>query len=102
MTTKKSMGKTPRPAVRKRVTFILESTPGKVVAIAGSFNGWLPEKQLTDKKGDGIYTGILMLEPGTYEYKLVIDGEWRLDESNPNFSPNDMGSLNSVLVVEEK
>ncbi len=97
----KSMTKSNRPA-RRRVTFLLEDEPGKVVAVAGSFNEWLPDKQLVDKNGDGIYTGMMMLEPGVYEYKFVVNGEWRLDDRNPNFKPNDVGSLNSVLVVEEK
>ena len=44
----------------------------------------------------------MLLEPGTYEYKFVVDGEWKLDESNPNFAPNSLGSLNSVLVVDVK
>ena len=44
----------------------------------------------------------MMLEPGTYEYKFVVDGEWKLDSNNPNFAPNDLGTLNSVLVVESK
>ncbi|WP_294479660.1 glycogen-binding domain-containing protein [uncultured Victivallis sp.] len=95
------MTKSNRPA-RRRVTFLLEDEPGKVVAVAGSFNEWLPDKQLVDKNGDGIYTGMMMLEPGVYEYKFVVNGEWRLDDRNPNFKPNDVGSLNSVLVVEEK
>ncbi len=97
----KSMTKSNRQA-RRRVTFLLEDEPGKVVAVAGSFNEWLPDKQLADKNGDGIYTGMMMLEPGVYEYKFVVNGEWRLDDRNPNFKPNDVGSLNSVLVVEEK
>ena len=97
----KSMTKSNRPA-RRRVTFLLEDEPVKVVAVAGSFNEWLPDKQLVDKNGDGIYTGMMMLEPGVYEYKFVVNGEWRLDDRNPNFKPNDVGSLNSVLVVEEK
>ena len=53
-----------------------------------------------DKNNDGVYVGILMLEPGTYEYKLVVNGEWRIDENNPNFVPNVLGTLNSVIVVE--
>ena len=33
----KNMTKTNRP-IRRRVTFLLEDEPGKVVAVAGSFN----------------------------------------------------------------
>jgi len=97
----KNMTKTNRP-IRRRVTFLYEDEPGKVVAVAGSFNEWLPDKQLVDKSGDGIYTGTMMLAPGTYEYKFVVNGEWVIDENNPNFVPNDIGSLNSQLVLEEK
>ncbi len=97
----KNMTKTNRP-VRRRVTFLYEDDPGMVVAVAGSFNEWLPDKQLIDKNGDGIYTGTMMLAPGVYEYKFVVNGEWKIDEHNPNFTPNDIGSLNSVLVLEEK
>ena len=31
---------------------------------------------------------------------IVVDDEWLLDESNPNFYPNDFGTLNSVLLVD--
>ena len=58
------------------------------------------KKQLKYNAAKGVYSGVIMLEPGTYEYKFVIDGEWQLDENNPNFSHNDFGSLNSMLVVE--
>lgn len=98
---KRSMTKSNRP-LRRRVEFQVMAEPGRKVAVAGTFNNWQPEKELVDKNGSGLYTGILMLEPGTYEYKLVIDGEWRLDENNPNFIPNDLGTLNSVVVVEAK
>ncbi len=97
----KNMTKTNRP-VRRRVTFLYEDEPGMVVAVAGSFNEWLPDKQLIDKNGDGIYTGTMMLAPGVYEYKFVVNGDWKIDDHNPNFTPNDIGSLNSVLVLEEK
>ena len=46
------------------------------------------------------YTLTIVLVPGTYEYKFVINDEWVLDEANPNFAANDFGTLNSVLTVE--
>ena len=39
------------------------------------------------------------MEPGDHQYKFVVDGEWRLDAANPNFVPNDFGTLNSLLTV---
>jgi hypothetical protein len=40
-----------------------------------------------------------MLPPGEHEYKFVVNGDWRIDGSNPQWTPNDVGSLNSVINV---
>lgn len=90
-----------KKVVRRRVTFAIESEAGKKVAVAGAFNNWDTEKKiLKDKANNGIYKGTMLIEPGTYEYKFFIDGTWSIDPLNPNFAPNDIGTLNSVLVVE--
>lgn len=86
---------------RRRVKFEVLAEPDSKVFLAGSFNNWDGEtKQLKEKDGDGVYTGTLLLEPGEYEYKFVINGEWLIDSENPNFSQNQMGTLNSVVKVE--
>lgn len=97
----KKSAKTDRPA-RRSITLVYEDAPGKNVMVAGCFNNWQPTKALIDKDGCGVYSCRLLLEPGEYQYKFVIDGEWRLDNANPNFVPNEFGSLNSVLVVDAK
>ena len=90
-----------RPAsTRRAVTFTVETAPGREVMISGSFNDWRTDRRMEDKKGAGVYTCRLLLEPGEYQYKFIIDGEWRLDDANPNFTPNEFGSLNSLLIVE--
>ena len=87
---------------RRAVTLEYIDAPGKVVMVAGSFNNWQPDKVLNDKNGDGHYRCRLMLYPGEYHYKFVVDGEWRSDSANPDFIPNEYGSLNSVLIVKAK
>lgn len=87
---------------RRMVNFEFRELPGKEIFVAGSFNEWALTKKLEDKNGDGIYRCRMMLVPGVYQYKFVIDGEWRIDPGNPNFQPNGFGSLDSVLVVESK
>ena len=89
-------------AARRAVTFEMQDAPGRTVMLAGSFNEWQPVKQLADKNGDGVYRCRLMLLPGEYQYKFCIDGEWRSDPANPDFVPNEFGSLNSVIVVKAK
>lgn len=86
---------------KKRVILTVSTTPGSDVYVAGTFNDWNPDgKQLLDKDGDGNYSGTLMLLPGDYEYKFKVNGDWFIDASNPNFTPNGLGTLNSVLTVQ--
>lgn len=87
---------------RRAVNLTYLDAPGKAVFVAGSFNEWQPVRKLEDKNHDGTYRCRLLLEPGEYQYKFYVDGEWRSDASNPDFVPNEFGSLNSVLTVKAK
>jgi chromosome partitioning protein len=72
------------------------------VRIAGDFNGWVPDKgvrSLIEAEGETrVWTKILQLPPGTYQYRYVVDGEWREDPENPERASNEVGR-SSVLVV---
>jgi 1,4-alpha-glucan branching enzyme len=88
---------------RKRVKFVVLAEPNAKVFLAGSFNEWSnTAKELKEKDGDGCFAGTLLLEPGEYEYKFVIDGNWVIDAENPNFNQNKIGTLNSVVKVATK
>merc|ERR1712154_430423 len=50
--------------------------------------------------GEGMWTVVVQLACGRHEYKVIVDGEWRVDESVEKVN-NDMGSWNNVLHVEE-
>jgi len=41
----------------------------------------------------------LNLEPGTYQYRYIVDGEWREDPANPESTPGPAGQPNSILHV---
>jgi len=73
------------------------------VRIAGDFNGWVPDKgvrSLIESEGQTrVWTKILRLTPGTYQYRYVVDGEWREDPENPELISSAIGGRNSVLVV---
>ncbi len=73
------------------------------VRIAGDFNGWIPDKGvrsvIDSERGSRVWTKVLQLPPGTYQYRYVVDGEWREDPSNAHTSPGPSGRINSVLVV---
>ena len=85
----------------KRVVFTLHAEKGKKVCLAGQFNDWNPTaKKLTYKTKDDVYSTILKLAPGTYEYKFVVDGVWCADPENADSVRNDQGTFNSVIVVK--
>jgi len=69
------------------------------VCLAGSFNDWCPESTEMISLGGGKWAKDLMLPPGTYEYRLVVDGQWLADPGNRENVPNPFGSQNSIKVV---
>ena len=73
------------------------------VRIAGDCNGWVPDKGVRSvieaENGSRVWTKILHLPPGTYQYRYVVDGEWREDPVNASTAPSATGRVNSVLVV---
>lgn len=97
---------TAKPAVKKaapktqRVTFNVRAEVGSRVYLAGSFNNWDPtDKEMTDKKGEGLFTATVNLPAGAHQYKFVIDGTWCADPECAEWIQNDHGTLNSVKHV---
>ena len=71
------------------------------VCIAGSFNDWNPQATPLSSQGDGTWKTELSLNPGTYEYRFVVDGVWADDPNCGRSIPNPFGSVNSILQVGE-
>ena len=80
-----------------RFSFQVENT-AKKVHLVGDFNDWKPVSM--KKQKDGRYAITVPLNPGTHEYKFVVDGQWRVDPDNGAWALNPYGTLNSVAVVE--
>ena len=76
---------------------IKPDTAAKKVQLVGGFNEWKPSPMTKQK--DGSYAAVLSLKPGTYEYKFIVDGQWRVDPDNGAWALNPFGTLNSVAVV---
>jgi chromosome partitioning protein len=87
----------------REVVVRFRDTEANDVRIAGDFNGWVPDKgvrSLIESEGQTrVWTKILRLPPGTYQYRYVVDGEWREDPENPENISSAIGGRNSVLVV---
>jgi len=68
------------------------------VGLAGDFSAWqiLPMEDF-----GGLYLLALDLPQGVYRYKLIVDGNWICDGSNPVKEPDPFGGVNSVLHIED-
>lgn len=82
------------------VEFEVELPDATEVFIVGDFNAWEPTEYRLEAGEDDLYRATLELPPGTYEYKLIVDGTWVEDPGNPNTVPDPYGGVNSVLTVE--
>ena len=70
----------------------------KSVQIRGEMTNW-QAKNLAYFAADSSWNAGFTLEPGQYQYLLIIDGKEQLDPTNPNKVPNGFGGYNSVLKV---
>ncbi len=88
---------------RREVVVRFRDAQAADVQIAGDFNGWIPDRDVQshiETQGiDRVWTKVMLLPPGTYQYRYVVDGEWRVDPENGEHMPGPMGQPNSVLHV---
>ena len=82
--------------VTQRVVLNYQKQAGDI-KIAGDYNGWVPDKNVETKITDGSLQKILNIEPGNYEYRIVVDGKWQHDPTNPEKVDNKISGANSLL-----
>lgn len=88
-----------KPEVMVWVEFKFHGPLGADVHLAGTFNNWDPASITLAGDGRGIYTTAMLLPVGTYEYKFIVNGEWRNAHGDRDRVPNPFGTANNVLVV---
>jgi 1,4-alpha-glucan branching enzyme len=88
---------------RDGVFFSFYAPAAKSVTIAGSFNAWdIRKDSLAGPDNNGVWTIVLSLSPGRYEYLFIVDGkDWQPDPSVPAVDDG-FGGKNSVLLVPEE
>ena len=95
----KLAGRSAGPVARE-VAFILNSPSAESVYLCGDFNEWFPTGLPMIERIEGrLWEKRLMLPPGRYEYKFIVDGIWTHNPAAGKNVPNAFGSLNSVMEV---
>ncbi|MFW6283783.1 MAG: isoamylase early set domain-containing protein [Desulfosalsimonas sp.] len=84
---------------KRRVCFRVAAPDAVNVSLAGDFNNWDAHRHPLKKMPGGFWVKNVMLPPGRYEYKYLINGRWCLDPVNQQSCANCFGGRNSVVEV---
>lgn len=98
MTSKRTTARK-KASAKKRVVFTLEAPQAQSVLVTGSFCDWETNSWALKKSPTGIWKTTRSLAPGHYEYRFLVDGDWRDDPNCTERVPNPFGSENCVLNV---
>jgi len=90
--------------------FTYVSRRARSVAVAGTFNGWIPtanplaRRALVPATGaappDSLWYALVPVPRGRHRYKFLVDGNrWLVDPANPKQSGDGSGGVASVLDV---
>jgi len=83
----------------RRIPISVNAAGADKVTITGDFNSWAKEGIRLSHDGTGTWRTVLELAPGEYQYRLLVDGEWRDHSEAAKRVPNPFGTENCVLIV---
>jgi len=84
---------------RQMVVLSFDDIDCRRLQVAGDFNNWIPDHDIETRNINGRWQKVFTAEPGVYEYRIIIDGKWQQDPTNPAEIPNELGGINSLLQV---
>jgi hypothetical protein len=92
----------PPPSLKGNTTFRLAGhADASIVVLTGTFNAWNQSQLVFGREGDA-WVCRIDLDPGVYQYKFIVDGNWLLDPSNPQTAEDEAGNVNNLLEVKPR
>jgi 1,4-alpha-glucan branching enzyme len=85
------------------VTFNLPAdVNAQTACLCGEFNDWDQSSHPMKRAKDGSFSLTISLKPGRqYRYRFLLDGErWENDWAAEDYAPNELGSEDSVVNIE--
>lgn len=82
------------------ILFTLVAHRAQSAHLVGDFKGWIPNSATMKNGRDGLWSLVVPLKPGRYQYRFVIDGEWVTDPSNPAVEIDPLGRPTSVIEIQ--
>lgn len=89
----------PAKPARKSIQIKVRIGDARDVVLTGDFTNWAKDKVRLSKAANGEWTGAVELAPGEYQYRLLVDGDWRDNPAAEARVPNSFGTMNCVLKV---
>ncbi|MFQ5643541.1 MAG: AAA family ATPase [Thiogranum sp.] len=93
------MNSTSKRPLRQMVVMNFDEIDCKRLQLAGDFNNWVPDRDIETRNVNGHWQKVFTAPPGVYEYRIVVDGKWQQDPTNPAEIPNELGGINSLLQI---
>ena len=81
------------------IRFSIDAPQASDVRVTGSFTGWSYEGIGLQRDEDGVWSHVVEVPAGEYEYRFILDGVWVKDPNNLESITNEYGQENSVVVV---
>lgn len=82
------------------VTFSCLAPAATMVNVLGTFNHWSLTNGVMERDAAGFWTKTVSVPlEGSYDYKFVIDGQWVLDDRNPDYGKDHRDRYNSRFLV---
>ena len=85
---------------RNEIEFNLLAPDAQSVYLSGDFNHWDPSSHPLERTSEGFWKIYLNLDPGPYQYRFLVDGQWHNDPGCQSCIPNAFGTLNCLKVIE--
>lgn len=86
-------------ALIPKQAFTMNAPGAGSVCLVGDFTHW-QEQPIPMKRGKaGLWKAVVGLQPGTYHYRFLVDGQWRDDPGCPLHEPNPFGSQDAIRIV---
>ena len=85
----------------REVTFTIDNPDASEISLIGEFNNWSPESAPMKLSGSGMWSVTVLLPPGTYSYKFLVDRKQKLpDPAATGTEPDGFGGRNSIKKVK--
>ena len=94
-----AMHQTNGKSQRQMVVLTFDDIDCRRLQVAGDFNNWVPDQDVETRNVNGHWQKVFTAEPGVYEYRIIVDGKWQQDPTNPAEIPSELGGVNSLLQI---